>query len=109
MIKRTRTTQRAQNKTRRVLILIDTLAPLRMPFTAADAARRLEDRNEPPVHERTIIRDLELFVLLGLAVIVDHGGGSNGYARFPRTYRMNLRLTERAEIAAIKICDRVTA
>jgi len=101
---------RPQNKTRRILLLIDALAPLRSPFTAVEARLRLEERvgSSIDVCERTIRRDLDLLVSMGLAEVhrkhVPVGRGSDaGY--MPTLYRMNLRMTTHAEMAAIKVSD----
>jgi predicted DNA-binding transcriptional regulator YafY len=106
--KRTPTSNRARTQLRRLLILIDILAPLRLPFTLADAMQRFEDRGETKVSKRTLHRDLELLVSMNLAEVWRKHRYNNRFGT-ENEYRLNLRNTERAELAAIKICDRVTA
>lgn len=54
--------KRAQTKVRRILMLIDALSKLRMPFTVQDARHHLAERSGSNVEVcyRTIQRDLEL-------------------------------------------------
>ncbi len=63
--------KRAQNKVRRILMLIDVLAPLRMPFSIQEATQLLAERagSDVKVCERTIRRDLELLESMNFAYI----------------------------------------
>lgn len=80
-----RTLERAQTKLRRTLIMIDQLAALRHPATAAELQQRLADRGER-VHIRTINRDLQLLTSLGMLVANDRGRVTA--TRFATTYRL---------------------
>lgn len=79
--------KRAQNKVRRILMLIDVLAPLRTPFTLQEATHMLAERSgsQVTVCERTIRRDLELLVSMNFAYI--HRKGSLG---LPMQFKMEL-------------------
>ncbi len=94
--------KRSQNKVRRVLLLIDAMAPLRLPFTVKDAMRHLKDRTNGDINvcEKTIERDIYLLVSMNFAYVVREGGGGK-----PFQYKMNLRLTANAERAAIKVAE----
>lgn len=91
--------KRAQNKVRRILMLIDALAPLRMPFTLQDAMHRLAERSgsKVKVTDRTIRRDMELLISMDFAYV--HRKGTIG---LPQQFKMNLKMTSAAETAAIK-------
>lgn len=79
--------KRAQNKVRRVLTLIEVLAPLRMPFTIQEATQLLEEKSGSYVKvcERTIRRDLELLKSMNFLYV--HRKGS---LRIPMQYKMKL-------------------
>jgi predicted DNA-binding transcriptional regulator YafY len=60
--------ERQQTKTRRVLLMIDTLAQCRTPITLAALAGLMANRLIA-VHERTLRRDLELLASLSMVTI----------------------------------------
>lgn len=98
--------ERAQNKIRRVLMLIDALAPLRMPFTLEQATRLLAERigSKVNVCERTIRRDFELLISMDFIYVHKRGkAGTRGAGSTPAQYRMNLRANPIAELIAKKI------
>lgn len=85
--------KRAQNKVRRILMLIDALAPLRMPFTMQDAIDRLAERTGSKVQvcNRTIRRDFELLISMNFIYIYKKGTPASRFAACePALYRMNL-------------------
>lgn len=96
---------RAQNKVRRILMLIDVLAPLRMPFTIQDAMDCLAERSGSSVDvcKKTIQRDLELLESMNFAYV--HRAPKRG-SKLPGQYKMNLRMTTNVETAALKASDR---
>lgn len=106
-----RTTERAQNKVRRILMLIDALASLRMPFTLQEATYRLAERTNSTVDvcPKTIRRDMELLVSMEFAYVYRKAVSGTG---IPTQYRMNLRSATLADVAANNlrtqefICDR---
>ena len=79
--------KRAQNKVRRVLTLIDALAPLRMPFTIQEATQLLEEKSGSyiKVCERTIRRDLELLESMNFVYVY-----RKGTIGLPMQYKMEL-------------------
>ena len=93
---------RAKNKTLRVLMLIDALAQLRLPFTIQDARHRLEERSgsKCTLHDRTIKRDMDMLIMLNFAYV--HKKGLNGKGGYPTQYKMNLILTTNTQRAAQK-------
>lgn len=96
--------KRAQNKVRRILMLIDALSHLRMPFTINDAHFLVERRDSSiDVCTRTIQRDMELLVSMDFAEVYRKGeSGRGGSAGIITQYKMNLRMTASAEMAAKK-------
>lgn len=92
---------RAQDKVRRILTLIDALAPLRLPFTIQDAKHHLKEKSGDRIKvcDRTIKRDLELLVSMNFAEV--HRETKKG-SKDPALYKMNLRMTSNVELAAIK-------
>lgn len=93
--------KRAQNKVRRLLMLIDALAQLRMPFTIDDAKYHLEQRSGSSIDvcTRTIQRDIELLESMNFVYV--HRKAKRG-DKVPTKYKMNLRTTTSAEMAAKK-------
>ena len=93
--------KRAQNKVRRILMLIDALSQLRMPFTVQDARHHLAERSgsDVDVCERTIQRDMELLESMNFVYV--HRKAKRG-DKVPTKYKMNLRMTASAEMAAKK-------
>lgn len=59
--------QRAQSKVRRILLLVDTLAPFRYWHDTARIGQLVSDRLGEVVSKRTIERDLHLLQSLGMA------------------------------------------
>lgn len=88
---------RMQEKTRRVLQLIDALAPMRTPQTLADIRCLILDRTGIEWHERTVLRDLQLLEELGFAVRTRQGECSGWVLR--------LRESERLQCAACVLVD----
>ena len=89
--------KRAQNKVRRVLMLIDALAYRRLPVTIQDAVDALKERsgsNDNGCY-RTIQRDIELLVSMDF-VYVHRKGKRGSHTKF----KMNLILTRTAQAAA---------
>ena len=85
--------KRAQEKTLRVLMLIDALAHLRMPFTLLDAKLKLEERSGSRFRacDRTLERDMELLIAMNLAYVHRQGiRGCHGAGAVPTLYKMNL-------------------
>ena len=97
--------KRAQNKVRRILMLIDALSHLRMPFTINDAHFLVERRDSSiDVCTRTIQRDMELLVSMDFAEVYRKGeSGRGGSAGIVTQYKMNLRTTTSAEMATSKL------
>lgn len=95
---------RAQDKVRRILTLIDVLAPLRLPFTLQDAKHHLEEKSGDRIKvcDRTIQRDLELLVSMNFAEV--HRETKKG-SKDPALYKMNLRMISNVELAAIKTTE----
>ena len=92
--------KRAQNKVRRILMLIDALSHLRMPFTINDAHFLVEQRDSSiDVCTRTIQRDMELLESMNFVYV--HRKAKRG-DKVPTKYKMNLRMTASAEMAAKK-------
>lgn len=91
--------KRAQNKVRRILTVIETLAPLRMPFTIQDAIQLLEMKTGHKFDycERTIMRDLELLISMNMASLYKRGS-----CKQEALYKMNLREETLAYFAAAK-------
>ena len=100
-----RTMERAQNKTLRVLMLIDALAHTRLPFTIQEARHKLEERSGSycRVHDRTLQRDMDLLVSLNFAYVYRKGiRGTHGIGSVPTQYQMNLVMTSNVQRAAAK-------
>lgn len=91
---------RRLNQLRRILALIDTMAPMRRFRSIEDIAHILRDRMGESFCDRTVRRDMDLLVEMGLAecefVTVPRGGP------LASTYRLNLRQSEVLQTAAIK-------
>lgn len=96
--------KRAQNKVRRILMLIDALSHLRMPFTINDAHFLVEQRDSSiDVCTRTIQRDMELLVSMDFAEVYRKGEpGNRGSAGIVTQYKMNLTMTANSQLAAAK-------
>ena len=94
---------RAQEKVRRILQLIDVLAPLRLPFTIQEAKHRLAEKSleRIKVCDRTIKRDLDLLVSMNFAYFYREPRLGS---KLPALYKMNLRMTTHVELAAMHIC-----
>lgn len=93
-----RPSDRPQRQIRRVLLLVDTLAPYRYWHTIPEIADAIRDRGGEKVSERTINRDLRLLESLGLAE--SRGSGQP-------SWRLNLRESESVQAAALKLCGGV--
>jgi len=97
--------KRAQNKVRRILLLIDALAQLRMPFTIQDAIHQFEEKSgsKLDVCDRTIKRDFELLVSMNFVYVYRKGEpGRGGSAGIVTQYKMNLTMTDNSQLAAAK-------
>lgn len=101
---------RARNKILRILMLIDALAHLRMPFTLQDAKFELEERSGSQFRacDRTLERDLKVLIDMNLAYVHRQGiRGCHGAGAVPTLYKMNLiGPGMQTAIAKIKSSDR---
>jgi predicted DNA-binding transcriptional regulator YafY len=91
---------RRMRQVRRVLELIDSLAPLRCHRTTAEIAEIMRERLGESFCNRTIYRDLRLLVDMGLAEINYLPPTSGSFDR--AAFRLNLRPSESLQMAAIK-------
>lgn len=100
-----RTLERAQNKIRRVLQLLDTLAHLRTTFTIREAIQLLEDKTGTifNVHEKTIQRDLDLLESLNLIYIHQKAEVGSHKASSQAKYKVDPVLSKNLIAAAAKL------
>jgi hypothetical protein len=92
--------QRAQNKTRRILLLVDCLAPCRRAMTLAEIHTMMIDRlADVTVCDRTLRRDLELLESLHMVHI--HRPDPQTIPPKPWRYQLVLRQSESIQMAAI--------
>jgi hypothetical protein len=92
---------RRMKQVRRVLELIDLMAPLRCYRATGEIAETLRNRLGESFCDRTVYRDLRLLVDMGLAEVSylpSAGRGVDGPA-----FRLNLRASESLQLAAIKV------
>lgn len=85
--------ERSQKKLRRILTLIEVVAPLRMPFTIQDAIYLMESKaGGIGVCNRTIKRDIELLIAMNYIYVHRKGSfGENILAHNPTQYKSNMR------------------
>lgn len=102
--------KRTHSQLRRILMLIDVLSNLRMPFTLQEAIALFEDKHGSKVQvcERTILRDLQLLVDMNYACVYRKhkpiGRGTEaGYLL--TQYKMNLSATNLQRAAAKAASD----
>lgn len=93
---------RSQAKLRRVLLVIDELAPLRMWLAVDEVTAKVVDRLGETVSYRTIERDLYLLESLGMA---EREYEQNTPGRHVR-WRLRLRSSEFLQVAALGVVDR---
>ena len=97
--------KRTHNQLRRILLLIDVLSNLRMPFTIQEAINLFEEKHGSKVQvcERTIYRDLKLLVDMNYACVYRKhkplGRGTEA-GFLPAQYKMNLSAANLQRAAA---------
>lgn len=93
--------RRTQERLKRILILIDLLAPCRRFHSADFIRQRINERTSGNWCERTIRRDLELLADLGLAEV---GTMPNqGKLEASTGFRLKLRATESHQTMALML------
>lgn len=97
--------KRAQNKTLRVLQLLDSIAHLRMPFTVQEATHLLEEkyRSQVNVCERTIARDLDLLANLNCIYIHQETKMIAGNGSSPAKYKIDPIVSKNLTAAAASL------
>ncbi len=95
---------RSIGQLRRVLVLIDLLAPLRVGRTRKEIKEDLQFRLGESICERTLYRDLLLLESLG-TLIVEYSGGPKPNQFGKKIYRLNQRLSASLQCAAIGMED----
>ncbi len=96
---------RAMNQMRRLLALVDVLAPMRRFQMPEVIAQMLRERLMEDFCDRTVTRDLALLAELGLVETDRLPSRSSTF--FRTAYRLNLRSSESLQAAAIK-CEEVS-
>jgi len=85
---------------RRILLLVDTLAPLRCGITSTEACSRINQRMGEAYNRRTISRDLEAMYELGYVRFeVRKLGPKQTYSRF---WMLNLAKSENLQQVAFE-------
>lgn len=97
--------KRTHNQLRRILLLIDVLSNLRMPFTLQEAISLFEEKHGSKMKacDRTILRDLQLLVDMNYACVYRKykplGRGTEA-GFLPTQYKMNLSASNLQRAAA---------
>jgi DNA-binding transcriptional ArsR family regulator len=85
---------------RRILLLVDTLAPLRCGITSTEACKRINERMGEAYNRRTVSRDLEALYELGYVRFeVRKLGPKQMYSRF---WILNLAKSENLQQIAFE-------
>lgn len=93
---------RTQNQLRRLLVLVDVMAPMRR-FKSVDDVQSMIEPKGFKVCKRTVQRDLDLLASLGFIESCRMQCASVRGGTFPTGYRLNLRTTEGLQVAALKL------